>query len=231
MSNPQPQPTGERSKDVGDGRKDLGTGSREIALIVAILALVAVGMVATYWVRSRNADAEASSKPAVTAAAPNEAPARTRVVAPAPVSPDTDVVHADIYFDFKSTRLRADAARRLQDQAGQMERSSTWVVLIQGYADSQGPAEYNRVLAQRRAETVKQFLVELGVPEPSIKVVTIGKEGALCDDPARECQQLNRRVHLEIRKMVHASAAPIRPEIAVGDSLETSTATPESSRP
>jgi len=102
-------------------------------------------------------------------------------------------------------------------------------VLIQGYADSQGPVEYNRLLAQRRAESVKQFLVELGVPETSIKVVTIGKEGALCDDPSRECQQLNRRVHLEIRKMVRSAAAPVRPEIAVGDALETSPA--ESGRP
>ena len=204
------------------------TGGREIALMVVVLAIVAIGMVATYWVRAR---AEASSKPAVTTSAPAEVPVRARVVAPAPVSPDTDAVHTDIYFDFKSTRLRADAARLLQDKAAQMERTSTWVVLIQGYADSQGPVEYNRLLAQRRAESVKQFLVELGVPETSIKVVTIGKEGALCDDPSRECQQLNRRVHLEIRKMVRSAAAPVRPEIAVGDALETSPAPAESGRP
>ena len=143
-----------------------------------------------------------------------------------------EAVHTDIYFDFKSTRLRADAARLLQDKAAEMERTSTWAVLIQGYADIQGPVEYNRLLAQRRAETVKQFLVELGVPETSIKIVTIGKEGALCDDPSRECQQLNRRVHVEIRKMVRAAAAPLRPRIAVGDVLETpSAATMESGRP
>ena len=94
-----------------------------------------------------------------------------------------------------------------------------------------GAGEYNRLLAHRRAESVKQFLVELGVPETSIKVVTIGKEGALCDEPSRECQQLNRRVHLEIRKMVRSAAAPVRPEIAVGDALETSPAPAESGRP
>jgi len=210
------------------------TGGREIVLMVAILALVAVGMVATYWIRSR---AEASSKAGVTAEAEGATPTtpetstRARVLAPAPTTPDSDVVHTDIYFDFKSTRLRADAAKLLQEQAAQMERTSTWMVLIQGYADIQGPVEYNRQLAQRRAETVKQFLVELGVPETSIKVVTIGKEGALCDDPARECQQLNRRVHLEIRKMARAAALPVRPEIAVGDTLETSPAVAASARP
>jgi outer membrane protein OmpA-like peptidoglycan-associated protein len=229
MTSTQPQPTGSKEKETASGGK-------EIVLLVAVLAVVAIGTVATYWVRSRNA--EASNQAGVTTTVltgttgtPAEARTRTRVVAPAPISPDADAVHTDIYFDFKSTRLRADAARRLQDQAAQMERTSTWVVLIQGYADSQGPVEYNRLLAQRRAESVKQFLVELGVPESSIKVVTIGKEGALCDDPSRECQQLNRRVHLEIRKMVRAAAAPVRPEIAVGDALETSPVAVESARP
>jgi peptidoglycan-associated lipoprotein len=211
------------------------TGGREIALMVAVLVVVAIGMVATYWVRAR---AEASSKPGVTVEAPTvptarpaEGSTRARVVAPAPTTPDTDVVHTDIYFDFKSTRLRAEAARLLQDQAAQMDRSSTWMVLVQGYTDTQGPAEYNRLLAQRRAETVKQFLVELGVPDTSIKVVTIGKDGALCDDPSRECQQLNRRVHLEIRKLVRAATLPLRPEIAVGDTLETSPSVAASARP
>ena len=224
MTSTQPQPT-------GNSGKELGSSGREIAFLVAVLAVVAIGMVATYWVRSRNA--EASNQPAATTSAPAEVPTRARVVAPAPALPESEAVHTDIYFDFKSTRLRADAARLLQDQAAQMERTSTWAVLIQGYADVQGPVEYNRLLAQRRAETVKQFLVELGVAETSIKIVTIGKEGALCDDPSRECQQLNRRVHLEIRKMVRAAAAPIRPQIAVGDALETSlsAATTESGRP
>src|SRR6266498_1120956 len=66
--------------------------------------------------------------------------------------------------------------------------------------------EYNSVLAQRRAQAVKQFLVELGVPETSIRLVTLGQDGSLCDDPGKECQELNRRVHLEFRKL--AAAAP-----------------------
>jgi outer membrane protein OmpA-like peptidoglycan-associated protein len=190
------------------------TGSgREIAMLVGVLVLVAAVTVGTYWVRSR--DAEASGQPPVTT---TPAP-RPRAVAPAPTT--GVVVHADIYFDFKSDRLRAEAVRLLQDKAGQMEHGSTWAVLIQGYADRQGPAEYNRLLAQRRATAVKQFLVELGVPEPSIKVVTIGQEGALCDEPSAECQQLNRRVHLEIRKLARSAAEPVRPRLAVGDTLDT----------
>ena len=198
MSNSQPQTT----------------GRWEIALLVGVLMLVAAGSVVTYWARSD--DAEASDPSTAPAAVP--AP-RPRTVAPAPIT--GEVVHADVYFDFKSTRLRADAVRLLQDQAALMETGGTWAVLVQGHADRQGPAGYNRLLAERRATVVKQFLVELGVPEPAIKVVTLGQEGALCDEPSTECQQLNRRVHLEIRKLTLAAAEPVRPTLMVGDTLDT----------
>ena len=76
-------------------------------------------------------------------------------------------------------------------------------------------------IALRRAETVKQFLVELGVPETSVKVATVGAEGMLCDEATPECQQLNRRVHLEIRKLRTAAAPAVRPVIATDDTLQT----------
>ena len=195
--------------------KPTGSG-KEIALLVGVLMLVAAATLGTYWVRMQGA--EASGKTATT---PTES--RTRTAVPAPTVTDKDVVHLDVYFDFKSIRLKADTVRLLQDKAALMDRGSTWAVLVQGYADSQGPAEYNKRLAQQRADAVRQFLVELGVDEASIKTVTIGQEGALCGEPTRECQQLNRRVHLEIRKMgIKAAGAPIRPVLAVGDVLQTS---------
>jgi outer membrane protein OmpA-like peptidoglycan-associated protein len=202
---------------MGNSEPRAGSG-REIAMLVGVLMLVAVGTVVTYWVRSRSAEAASEATAGAVAGTPAPA-ARPRAAAPPPT--ETEAIHADIYFDFKSTRLRADAVRLLQDKAALLEHASSWAILVQGYADQQGPAEYNRTLAQRRAGAVKQFLVELGVPEASIKVVTIGQEGALCDEPSAECRQLNRRVHLEIRKLTRAAAEPVRPVLAVGDSLDT----------
>jgi len=186
--------------------KPTGSG-KEIALLVSVLMLVGAATLGTYYARMQGAEASAET--------------RGRVTAPAPTA-DGDVIHTDVYFYFKSTRLRADTVRLLQDKAALMERTSTWAVLVQGYADRQGPPEYNKRLAGQRADAVRQFLVELGVPESSVKVVTIGPEGALCDEPSKECQQLNRRVHLEIRKMTRAAAVPVRPGLAVGDVLQTS---------
>ncbi len=194
-------------------------GGKEGALLVGVLLIGVAGVLATYWVGGRGTEA----KPAAVTTAAVEAPAaRPAVSAPTAL----EVVHGDVYFDFKSTRLRADAVRLLQEKAALMDRASAWVVIVQGHADRQGPAEYNKVLAQRRADAVKQFLIELGVTEASIKVVSVGQDGALCDEPSKECQQLNRRVHVEIRKLARPAAAPVRAEIMSGDQLETGSTAP-----
>jgi outer membrane protein OmpA-like peptidoglycan-associated protein len=186
-------------------RQEIG-GVKELVILVGILLTVVAGAIGTYWVRSQGVEAAGTSP--VTGKATEE-PTGPRAVIPAPPA---GVFHADVYFDFKSTRLRADAARVLQETTGRMDLTNAWVVLVQGYADSQGPVEYNRGLAQRRAQMVKRFLVDLGVPETAIKMVTLGQDGALCDDVGKECQELNRRVHLEFRKL--AAAAPAGPAVA-----------------
>jgi OOP family OmpA-OmpF porin len=191
-------------------RKEIG-GVKELVALVAILLTVIAGAIGTYWVRSQGVEAAPGS--AAATEKPTEAATGPRAVIPAPLA---GVFHADVYFDFKSTRLRADAARTLQETTGRMDLSNSWVVLVQGYTDNQGPVEYNRGLAQRRAQVVKRFLVDLGVPEPAIKMVTMGQDGSICDDPSKECQELNRRVHLEFRRLA-AAAAPVEPASPAGD--------------
>ncbi len=194
---------------MAEQRQEIG-GVKELVILVGILLTVIAGAIGTYWVQSQGVEA-ASGTSTVTGKPAGEPMGPRAVIAPPPAG----VFHADVYFDFKSTRLRADAASVLQETTGRMDLTNAWVVLVQGYADNQGPAEYNRGLAQRRAQVVKRFLVDLGVPETAIKVVTMGQEGALCDDPGKECQELNRRVHLEFRKL--AAAAPAEPPFAGTD--------------
>jgi len=199
-------------------------GVKELVILVGILLTVIAGAVGTYWIRSQGVEA-APGASAVTGKPSGES---TRTVVPAPPA---GVFHADVYFDFKSTRLRADAVRVLQDTTGLMDLANAWVVLVQGYADRQGPAEYNRVLAQRRAQAVKQFLVELNIPKTSIKLVTLGQDGSLCDDPGKECQELNRRVHLEFRKLAAAAPSPLAAAGASAhDRAQADSATPAGDR-
>lgn len=210
--------------DTQQKSKEMG-GVKELVILVGILLTVIAAAIGTYWVRSQGVEA-AGTTPA--AGKTTGEPAGPRAAIPAPPA---GVFHADVYFDFKSTRLRADAARVLQETTGRMDLTNSWVVLVQGYTDRQGPTEYNRGLAQRRAQIVKRFLIDLGVPEASIKLVTMGQEGALCDDPNKECQELNRRVHLEFRKL--AAAVPASSTVAgttASDRREADTTSPAGER-
>jgi outer membrane protein OmpA-like peptidoglycan-associated protein len=168
------------------------------------------GLIGGYWFYSQQTESRAEGT--VTG---NALPAKPVLVsvpavstpASAPALKSTDTMHADVYFDFDRSRLRADAVGILQEKAEILKKEGHWAVLIQGYADQHGPAEYNKTLALRRAGAVKEFLVELGVPETSIKVVTLGKDGSICDDQSNGCQRLNRRVHLEMMKLGPTAAA------------------------
>ena len=141
-----------------------------------------------------------------------------------PVASPTRIqsLHADIYFDFGKSRLRADAISTLQQQAQILKQDGYWAVLIQGYADRHGSVEYNKTLALRRGESVKQFLTELGIPADSMKVVSLGQDAIICDDHTPTCMHLNRRVHLELVKLdaPAASLAPIS-TVATKEGSET----------
>ena len=185
-----------------------------VAILVAMVGIFAYGL---YVQQTRTTAKQASSTAEIREISPSEAVASVipaTGVLPEPISilptgftkpeatqSDAGPFHADVYFDFGKSRLRADATATLQQQAERLKKEGNWAVLIQGYTDQHGPTEYNRTLALRRGDAVKQFLVELGVPLTSVKVVSLGKEAALCDDPTPTCQRLNRRVHLEIVKL------------------------------
>jgi len=217
-----------RMSSVGTGQTDQGRAKvmqiqlKEVAIVVFAL-LVIGGLVGGYWLYTQQEESygegtiifSKDAKPtvtlnaqlAVTGPAAKGVPVSTTIPGLVPATKTTDSIHADIYFDFDRSRLSADGVAVLQEKAAVLKKDGSWAVLVQGYADQHGPAAYNKTLAARRAGAVKQFLVELGIPETSIKVVTLGKEGAICDHQSKECQRLNRRVHLEMMKLDLSAAA------------------------
>jgi peptidoglycan-associated lipoprotein len=113
----------------------------------------------------------------------------------------SDSIHTDIYFEVGRKGLTDDAKAILATQADLAKNDPDLGVLVQGYTDQQGSVRYNHKLGLMRAEKVKEFLVGLGVSDQAIKVVSLGKDGALCLDSSDVCRNMNRRVHLEIRKI------------------------------
>ena len=111
----------------------------------------------------------------------------------------SDSIHTDIYFEVGRKGLTDDAKAILATQADLAKNDPDLGILVQGYTDQQGSVSYNHQLGLMRAEKVKEFLVGQGVSDQIIKVVSLGKEGALCLDNSDVCSNMNRRVHLEIR--------------------------------
>lgn len=113
----------------------------------------------------------------------------------------SDSIHTDVYFEVGRKGLTDDAKAILATQADLAKNDPDFGILVQGYTDQQGSVSYNHKLGLLRAEKVKEFLVGLGVSEHVIKVVSLGKDGALCLDSSDICRNMNRRVHLEVRKI------------------------------
>ena len=113
----------------------------------------------------------------------------------------SDRIHTDIYFEVGRKGLTDDAKAILSTQADLAKNDPDLGILVQGYTDRQDSAGYNMKLGMKRAETVKAELMNAGVAEHQIKVVSLGEEGVLCLDSSDVCRNMNRRVHLEIRKI------------------------------
>jgi len=101
----------------------------------------------------------------------------------------------DVYFDYNMSEIRGDARGPLQTNADWMKKWTSTQVMIEGHADSRGSAEYNLALGNRRANTVKDYLVSLGVPATRLTVVSKGKEAPFCTEENEACWQQNRRGH------------------------------------
>src|SRR6266542_2541520 len=96
---------------------------------------------------------------------------------------------AEVYFDLDESSIRDDARSILQRNADWMKRWTSTQVTIEGHCDSRGSSEYNLALGTRRATSVKDYLVNLGVPANRITVVTKGKEQPVCSESSEGCWQ------------------------------------------
>ena len=81
-----------------------------------------------------------------------------------------------IYFDLDSYDVRPEAMPRLDAQAQWLQRYPSVTVRIEGNADERGTREYNLALAERRANSVRNYLLARGVDANRIATTSYGKE-------------------------------------------------------
>ena len=104
----------------------------------------------------------------------------------------------DVYFNLDESSLKDEGKAALSTNATWLKRWATTKINIEGHCDERGTAEYNLGLGERRANAVKSYLVELGVPGDRIVIVSKGKEAPFCAEKGESCWQQNRRGHFII---------------------------------
>lgn len=104
----------------------------------------------------------------------------------------------DIFFDYDSFDLRPDAQSAAVNAARYLAAHPAIKVLIGGYCDDRGSAEYNITLGENRASAARTALISAGVPALRVRVVSYGKERQFCSEANESCYQENRRAQFSI---------------------------------
>ena len=104
-----------------------------------------------------------------------------------------------IYFDFDSQTVRSAETGKIQEIANFMKNGSPQII-IAGFTDERGTAEYNRGLGDRRAGAVREGLIALGVDASRIQTVSFGLEMPADDGHGESAWAKNRRAEIGVIK-------------------------------
>jgi peptidoglycan-associated lipoprotein len=108
------------------------------------------------------------------------------------------VMQEDIYFAFDKSTLTAAAQDNLLKKAQWLRQNPDATVTIEGNCDDRGTAEYNLALGDRRAESAKAFLVDLGIDPSRLTTISYGEERPVDPRNTEEAWAKNRRDHFVV---------------------------------
>jgi outer membrane protein OmpA-like peptidoglycan-associated protein len=123
---------------------------------------------------------------------PVAAPPATRAI-------ESEIQRFTIYFTSNSTRLPGDAQAVLDDVAAKYRGTTSRSVLIIGHADRAGAESYNMRLSQRRAETVRNALVQRGVARDAIRIQAVGEGQQLVATADGQHEPRNRAATITVQ--------------------------------
>lgn len=160
-----------------------------------------------YWTPAMaiaECDPDLVKKPAVVASKPEET--KPAAVTPKPAA-EKITLAADALFDFNKATLRPEGKAKLDELVAKVKDIKLEVIIAVGHADRFGSDKYNQKLSEKRAESVKAYLVGKGM-EPN-RVYTEGKgekqpvtKAGDCKGPKSkkviDCLQPDRRVDIEV---------------------------------
>lgn len=103
-----------------------------------------------------------------------------------------------VYFEFNSAQLTDQTKNTLKDNAEFLKKSETIEVQVEGHADERGSVQYNLALGEKRAKSVKTYLMGLGVKVKRMTTISYGKERPLTFGHDESSWSKNRRANFVI---------------------------------
>lgn len=104
----------------------------------------------------------------------------------------------DVFFEYDQATLTEASRGLLQKKAGFMQKHPEVQITIEGHCDQRGSSEYNLGLGQRRADSIKNYLQDLGIAGGRMATVSYGKEQPLDAGLTEAAFARNRRGHLVV---------------------------------
>jgi len=126
-------------------------------------------------------------------------PPETKVEVPVtpPPPPPPVVMLKDINFDFDKYNIRPGDGAILKEDMAWFKANAGKKMKVEGHCDERGTVEYNLVLGQKRADSTKKYLMDLGVDGKAMETVSYGKERPLDPGHNEAAWAKNRRAHLQ----------------------------------
>lgn len=104
-----------------------------------------------------------------------------------------------VRFSFDQNQLPTEAASMLDDLAGKVKGMDRAVYLeIEGHTDNIGSEDYNKMLGEKRAEAVRDYLSKSGIPLHAISVISFGETQPVADNKTASGRAQNRRVVIRV---------------------------------
>ena len=103
-----------------------------------------------------------------------------------------------VFFDYDSYSIRPDAQQTITQDASFLQSHPNAKIVIAGYCDDRGSAEYNLALGQNRANSAKTALTQAGVDASRVRTISYGKEKQFCTEENESCWQQNRRAQFSL---------------------------------
>ena len=149
---------------------------------------------------AKKAEPAKPAAPAAPAAPATPAAPTAPAAAAAPSSVKQAItIQAEALFDFDKSVLKPPGKQSIDDAVAKMRNVDVEMVIATGHTDSIGTDAYNQKLSERRATSVKEYMVSKGIPAAKITILGKGETQPVATNKTKEGRAKNRRVDIEFK--------------------------------